>query len=131
MRSHATGELTRPRAQGNGEGRGAHPWDLWLYFRLHVLVRSVWAGFVSGWVVSAFVCIYTLWNLCTDAPKDPPAEAAARPVPMPVGAAKQPETLDDLVRTLIGQINNSDWIARQVPTGERLWGPDSDSERDS
>ena len=29
---------------------------------------------------------------------------------------------------LISQINTSDWLEKNPPTGERLWGPDSDDE---
>lgn len=70
--------------------------------------------------------------LCAGIPEKPVAPVA--PVPPPVdssGAASStapipPESLDDLLRTLVRQINSSDWIQTQVPTGERLWGPEDE-----
>ncbi len=54
--------------------------------------------------------------------------ASAAPSTSAVAAAPKEENLDDLVRTLLSQISSTDWLSKQVPTGERLWGPDAEEE---
>ena len=58
-----------------------------------------------------------------DIPCSPPGVRMARPIHQ-AEPEKDKDSLEGLVRTLISQINNSDWLDHNPPTGEVIFVPE-------